>query len=100
MTGAPSEGGTTRWVVDGRELDGVGFGFERDAVRGSTGRLVLGTTDVGIVLDDAVRVGVSALESARVGALDEHPAVTPRTQTAPATRPARRSGPQRLTRPP
>lgn len=102
MTGAPSCGWTTRRVVDGRELAGVGvgFGFERVDERGGTGRLVLGATDVCGVLDDAVRVGVAGLETARVGALDEHAAATPSTQTAPATRPAKRSGPQRLTRPP
>lgn len=98
--GAPSAGLTSRWVVDGPELDGLGFGVERVGLRAGTDVLVRGAGDVCVALGDAVGVGVGVLERARVGALDEHAAVTPRTQAAPTTRPARRTRRQRLTRPP
>ena len=101
MTGAPSGGVTTRRVVvEGRELDGLGFGLAWVDLRGRPDVLVRGATDVCVVLDDTVGVGIGALEKARVGALDEHAAVTPRTHAAPATRPVKRSQPQRITRPP
>jgi hypothetical protein len=102
MTGAPSGGVTTRWLVDGPELDGVGvgFGFEWVDRCDRTGRLVLGVTDVCVGLGETVRLGVGVLERARTAALDEHAAVAPRTHTTPATRAAKRSGPQRLTRSP
>jgi hypothetical protein len=90
---------TTRWVVDGRELDGVGFGFECVGLCDWTERLVLGVTGA-CVVGDAVRVGVGVLERARTAALDEHAAVAPRTHTTPATRAAKRSRPERLTRTP
>lgn len=100
MIGAPFEGLTTRWLVAGRELDGLGFGLECVDRRGRTDVLVRGATDVGVVLDGTVGVDVGALERARVAALEEHPTTTPRTHAAPATRPAIRSGPGRLTRQP
>ena len=96
MTGAPCGGFTTRWLVDGRELDGLGLGLEWVDVLGGA----LGDADVCAELDDALRVGVGMPETARVGVLDEHAAVTPRTHTAATTRPARRSRPERITRPP
>lgn len=90
MIGAPPDGGTTRCVVDGRELDGLGFGLEWVDLRGGDELLVLGAADVGVALE-TVEVGVGTLERARVGVLEEHAAVTPRTHTAPATRAAKRS---------
>jgi hypothetical protein len=100
MTGAPSGGVTTRLVVDGCELDGLGFGVEWVGVGRGADACLLGGRDVCIRLDDAVGLGVGALERATVGAREEHAAVIPRTHTAPATRPAKRSRPQRLTGPP
>jgi hypothetical protein len=100
MSGAPSAGLTTRRAVDGRELVGLGFGLERVGVGRRLGVLLLAAVDVCVGLDDAVGVGVGALERAPVEAVEEHAAVTPRTHTAPATRPAKRSRPHRFTQPP
>jgi hypothetical protein len=100
MTGAPFDGVTTRGLVDGRELDGLSFGLVRVGLARGAGVLVRGAGDVYAVLDGIVGLGAVAPERAPVDAVDEHPAVTPRTHKAPATKPARRSGPQRITRPP
>jgi hypothetical protein len=96
MIGAPLDGWTTCCVVDGRELDALDFGLEWVDLRDGDGLLVLGGVDVGVAVE-TVEVGVGTLERARVGALDEHAAVTPRTHTAPATSAAKRSEPRRLT---
>jgi hypothetical protein len=100
MTGAPSGGWTTGLVVDGCELDGLGLGVEWVGVARGTEVCVLAGRDVCIRLDDTVGLGVGALERATVGAREEQAAVAPRTHMAPATRPAKRGRPQRLTGPP
>ena len=56
MTGAPSGGLTTRWLVDGRELDGLGFVWAGLGRGGDV--LERGAADVDVALDDTLGLGV------------------------------------------